>query len=60
VFQNYDILHQLKNLSKVVLKVASEKKNKASWYSSTPKAKNYYHQIFRDLNLLPKYTSLNQ
>lgn len=40
MFQNnYDILYQLKNLSKIVLKVASEKKNKTSWNSNTLKSK---------------------
>lgn len=58
--KNYDILYQLKNLSKIVLKVASEKKNKTAWYSKTPKSKNCYDQIFRNLNLLPKYSSLKQ
>lgn len=58
--KNYDILYQLKNLSTFVLKVASEKKNKTSRYSNTLKSKNCYDQIFRNLNLLHKYSSLKQ
>lgn len=58
--KNYDILYQLKNLSRIVLKEAPEKKSKTSWYSSTPKSKNCYDQVFRNLHLLPQCSSLKQ
>lgn len=61
VFQkNDDILYQLRNLSKIVLKVAPEKKNKTSWCTNLPKAKSCYDQIFKNLSLLPKCNSLKQ